>query len=87
MVLVFTTRIFGDFPFIIYEEHKKMNTSETSIQRSRWDKQPVYINNKRCTLYGELMPPGYVEVLWGIDADPKVSVVSVALVVSDLTQP
>jgi hypothetical protein len=31
--------------------------------------------------------PGYVEVLWGIDADPKVSVASVALVMSDLTQP
>ncbi len=31
--------------------------------------------------------PGYLEVLWGMDADPKVLVASVALVTSDLTQP
>ncbi len=31
--------------------------------------------------------PAYVEVLWGIDADPKVLVALVSLVMSDLTQP
>jgi hypothetical protein len=37
--------------------------------------------------YDNSVTPGYVEVLWGIDADRKVSVASVALVMSDLTQP
>jgi hypothetical protein len=37
--------------------------------------------------YDSAVPPGYVEVLWGIDANPKVSVALVALVMSDLTQP